>query len=241
MQERHNSSALATELRLTCTNPSDVTRVFIVPWSKWIQKRHYITRSHDINVSSLYISFIVISISYPHGENMLPMSMFVQYCITQNQITSRLWFNIKMSSYQYRKSHCGDKTVVRLSYLHNGISYTGKMTSLYWLGLLVNGSQKTSFLHISVARFPLAWWFIPVQSCSYYTSIMDSTEIHIIQHMHSGRTSRISLVGGPSKIHPNLSSKLKATSYTVCKGNCLKTGKTINIKHTVLGMIFAWK
>ena len=37
-----------------------------------------------------------------------------------------------MSSYQYRKSHCGDKTVVRLSYLHNGISYTGKMASLYW-------------------------------------------------------------------------------------------------------------
>ena len=43
------------------------------------------------------------------------------------------WFNIKMSSYQYRKSHCGDKMVVRSSYLHNGISYTGKMTSLYWI------------------------------------------------------------------------------------------------------------
>ena len=39
------------------------------------------------------------------------------------------WFNKKMSSYQYRKSHCGDNTVVRSSYLHNGISYTGK-TSL---------------------------------------------------------------------------------------------------------------
>ena len=43
------------------------------------------------------------------------------------------WFNINMASYQYRKSHCGDKTVVRSSYLHNGISYTGKMTSLYWI------------------------------------------------------------------------------------------------------------
>ena len=42
-------------------------------------------------------------------------------------------FNIKMSSYQDRKSHCGDKTVVRSSYLHNGISYTGKMSSLYWI------------------------------------------------------------------------------------------------------------
>ena len=28
-----------------------------------------------------------------------------------------------MSSYQFRKSYCGDKTVVRSSYLHNGISY----------------------------------------------------------------------------------------------------------------------
>ena len=44
------------------------------------------------------------------------------------------WFNIKMPSYQYRKSHCGDKTVVRSSYLHNGISYTGKTASLYWIG-----------------------------------------------------------------------------------------------------------
>ena len=44
--------------------------------------------------------------------------------------------NIKMSSYQYRKSHCGDKTVVRSSYLLNGISYTGKKTSLYWISPL---------------------------------------------------------------------------------------------------------
>ena len=45
--------------------------------------------------------------------------------------TPGAWINTKMSSYQYRKSHCGDKTVVRSSYLHDGISYTGKMASLY--------------------------------------------------------------------------------------------------------------
>ena len=41
---------------------------------------------------------------------------------------SQRWprFNIKMSPYHYTKSHCGDMTVVRPSYLHNGISYTGK-------------------------------------------------------------------------------------------------------------------
>ena len=44
---------------------------------------------------------------------------------------------IKMTSYQYRKSNCGDKTILRPSYLHNGISYTGKLTSFYWIGALV--------------------------------------------------------------------------------------------------------
>ena len=49
-------------------------------------------------------------------------------------------FDIKMTSYQYRKPHCGDKTILRSSYLHNGISYTGKTTSLCWIGALVSGS-----------------------------------------------------------------------------------------------------
>ena len=47
------------------------------------------------------------------------------------------WFIIKISSYQYRKFYLVDKTVVRSSYLHNGISYTGKMSSLYWIGALI--------------------------------------------------------------------------------------------------------
>ena len=38
------------------------------------------------------------------------------------------WFNIKMSSYQYMKSHCGDKTILLI--------YTAKMTSLYWIRAL---------------------------------------------------------------------------------------------------------
>ena len=43
------------------------------------------------------------------------------------------WFNIKMSSYQYGKSHCGDKMIVRSFYLHNGKSYTDRMASHYIL------------------------------------------------------------------------------------------------------------
>ena len=41
--------------------------------------------------------------------------------------------NIKMPSYQYRKSYCGDKTILRSFYLHNGIFYTGKIAYFYWI------------------------------------------------------------------------------------------------------------
>ena len=58
--------------------------------------------------------------------------------------TSGSQFNIKMISYQSRKSHCGDKTILRLSYLHNGFTYAGKMTSLYWIrALIVEYTWKT--------------------------------------------------------------------------------------------------
>ena len=72
-------------------------------------------------------------------------------------------FNIKISSYQYRKSHCGDKTVVRSSYLHNGISYTGKKTSLYWIGAQV---QNAPFL-ISCFQINISY----VIRITYYTSV----------------------------------------------------------------------
>ena len=55
------------------------------------------------------------------------------------------WINIKMSSYQYRKFHCGDQTILRPSYLHNGISYTDKMTSLYWIRAQIVNSLKTLY------------------------------------------------------------------------------------------------
>ena len=47
------------------------------------------------------------------------------------------WFNIKMLSYQCRKYHCGDKTIFRPSYLNNGIPYTAKTTTFYWIGALL--------------------------------------------------------------------------------------------------------
>ena len=54
-------------------------------------------------------------------------------------------FNMEMTSYQYRKSHCGDKKILRPSYLHNGISYTGKMSSLYWIRALGEQDQYRGY------------------------------------------------------------------------------------------------
>ena len=58
------------------------------------------------------------------------------FCYEYHFYPSGPQFNMKMASYQYRKSHCGDKTILRPSYLHNGISYTGKKISLYWIRAL---------------------------------------------------------------------------------------------------------
>ena len=82
----------------------------------------------------------------PWINNHMP-SMGCNYLSTPGLKSSMLvkgasgpWSNIKMTSYQYRKSHCGDKTILRPSYFNNVISYADKMTSLYWIGgLIVTG------------------------------------------------------------------------------------------------------
>ena len=55
--------------------------------------------------------------------------------ITSNgcRLDSGGWRNMNIISYQQRKSHSGDKTFLRPSCLHNGISYAGKMIYLYWI------------------------------------------------------------------------------------------------------------
>ena len=58
-------------------------------------------------------------------------------------------FNIKMLYYQYRKCHYGEKMILRLSYLHNGISCAGKVTSYIelgpWLFVFISGPPGASF------------------------------------------------------------------------------------------------
>ena len=64
-----------------------------------------------------------------------------KFCVESQKAPMYLKFwaglSMMMTSYQYMKSHCGDKTILRPYYLHNGISYTGKMTSFYWIGAMI--------------------------------------------------------------------------------------------------------
>ena len=71
-----------------------------------------------------------------------------------------------MPSYQYRKSHCGDKTIFRPSYLHSGISYTGKMTSLYWIRAL---SSWHDIFQQKLCRPALIPWAISANHCGCLT------------------------------------------------------------------------
>ena len=65
------------------------------------------------------------------------------------------WFNINVQSFQYRRSHCGDKTI-RSSYLHNGISITGKMALLYW----ANPKVTFPIVYHAISEFILHWSMI---------------------------------------------------------------------------------
>ena len=131
------------------------------------------------------------------GTSILPS------CFTRN---TGPWFNIKMPSYQYRKSHCGDKTILWPSYLHNGIAYTGKTISLYWIRALVtvliiyhmwgnwNDSLRTGQIKIT---FSLDYWmasesFARILSASwmfYPVMLPLFLVLWLEMHQHRGRNA----------------------------------------------------
>ena len=92
------------------------------------------------------------------------------------------WFNIKISSYQYRKSRCGDKTVVRSSYLHNWISYTGKIISLYWFSPLVfnNASWLTLCKHLK----PLSIYHVGMKVLSVNAMLPRESKLYIYIYIY---------------------------------------------------------
>ena len=93
-------------------------------YSYWVQCKPILYIECISNMNSSYLVAAAIKIVAVISSHWVP------------EITSLWpgpWFNIKMTSYQYSKSHCWDKTILRPSCLHNGISYTSKMSPLYWI------------------------------------------------------------------------------------------------------------
>ena len=92
------------------------------------------------------------------GKMSLRFSVFIKRQFKMEVERSGPRFNIKTISYRYRKYHCRDKTILWPSYLHDGISYTGKTTSLYWIaaqiemGSLDPNSQQQSCLSEKLCR-----------------------------------------------------------------------------------------
>ena len=126
---------------------------------------------HDFthNIRGVWVVGTLVYLPILHAYGMWPLCPGSSLSIGQSMAISGVhtasskersgpWFNIKMPSYQYWKSYCGDKTVIRLSYLHNGISYTGKTTSLYWFSSLL-GVLWLRKVHVN-ALWPsdVIWW-----------------------------------------------------------------------------------
>ena len=77
-----------------------------------------------------------------------------------------------MTSFQYRKSHCGDKTNLRPSYLHNGISYTGKI-----VGNPIVKIRRSYDLLISTMEIPiLVRWHLYIESEPWFQQQKDGCQ-----------------------------------------------------------------
>ena len=63
-----------------------------------------------------------------------------------------VWFSRKMSFYQYRKSQCGEKTIVRSSHLDNRNPYTSNMASWYcWTNIEHPALDNTGNCHFHIS------------------------------------------------------------------------------------------
>ena len=138
-----------------------------------------------------------------------------------------LWFNIKMSSYWYRKSNCGDKMVVRSSYLHNGISYTGKMTSSYWISPQVIADVTEPIRKL--------WWFWECWLCMVGDLVMPYDDIVLGEHWLSATRQQaitwtnVNLSVRYSDIH------LSLISWKIPQSSIMKNNLKITCHATLTG------
>ena len=102
-------------------------------------------------------------------------------------------FNIKLSSYNYRKSHCGDKTVVRPSHLHNGISYTGNW--LPWKYCLCPMLfMNIKFNHHSVIKIKSHYNMV-IENCDFLSVDADAVML-TLKNISPDETTEYDLIPG---------------------------------------------
>ena len=131
-------------------------------------------------------------------QNLEPMDQFASW-------------NKPRTLIQYKDgiSHCGDKTVVRSSYLHIGISYTGKMSSLYWIGVLI-------------ARFMGPTWGPPGAGRTPYQGLPTVSNIYMCWNIRIWKINELAM-----KLNP-LSSCHLTTSTFIFLCNMLYYGSRKN-------------
>ena len=78
------------------------------------------------------------------------------------------WSSIKMSSYQYRNSHCGDKTVLRPSYLHNG--FLSGVLDFFDRNKILSGSDLSHYQvpHCIRVFFYFVWFVFIHHNFQFY-------------------------------------------------------------------------
>ena len=90
--------------------------------------------------------------THPYKENTNDISQphitrhkqrYLDFMSLNVAIQTMVQIQTEQMSYQYKEYHCGENMVVRSSYLHNGIYYFGKMTSLYWLRAQITQNRKS--------------------------------------------------------------------------------------------------
>ena len=121
-----------------------------------------------------------------------------QSIIYQHNIDKAL-IQYKMSSYQHRKSHCGDKTILRPSHRHNRISFTDRALFVHWIGPLIaeiHPIWKNLTFYLTSAMAVMTQWRKQAHCWQFCGNILVSTQhgsVRIYHHAfitHTWYTSR---------------------------------------------------
>ena len=133
--------------------------------------------------------------------------------------------------YRYRKSHCGDKIILRRFYLHNGISYTCNTTSLYWIRVLNLGSW-TWCLQIGWNIHIYIWASNQVGcSCTWQRSLVKPTLGPPKKFQHPTRAEEVVITR--LRIGHTKATKSHILSWGPPTG-CHHCGQTLTIDHMLL-------